>query len=223
MFLEVIAKSKQDVIDINDSLANRIELCKDLEVGGLTPPYDLIDEVTSISKIPVNVIVRPSSNSFVYSKAEKKQILEDIKFITSTKASGIVFGALTSKNNIDIKFLKKVLKFKKNLTITFHKAFDEVNNFTKSYKKLNSLEIDYILTSGGLDLETGLKVIDLLVNLNLKTKILIGGGINNNNISHAYSISNYIHIGRLARVNNSWDQKIDKQKINAICKIKLEK
>ena len=41
--------------------ANRIELCTDLSVGGLTPPRDLIREVVQALTIPVNVLIRPST------------------------------------------------------------------------------------------------------------------------------------------------------------------
>ena len=41
--------------------ANRIELCTDLSVGGLTPPRDLILEVVQTLSIPVNVLIRPST------------------------------------------------------------------------------------------------------------------------------------------------------------------
>lgn len=37
MKLEVIAKNLKDVITINRSGADRIEFCRDLTVGGLTP------------------------------------------------------------------------------------------------------------------------------------------------------------------------------------------
>ena len=43
--------------------ADRIELCIDLSVGGLTPPRDLIRETVSRLSIPVNVLIRPASGS----------------------------------------------------------------------------------------------------------------------------------------------------------------
>ena len=43
--------------------ADRIELCTDLSVGGLTPPRDLIRETVSRLSIPVNVLIRPASGS----------------------------------------------------------------------------------------------------------------------------------------------------------------
>ncbi len=44
--------------------ANRIELCTDLSVGGLTPPRDLIREVVQTLSIPVNVLIRPSTCAY---------------------------------------------------------------------------------------------------------------------------------------------------------------
>ena len=41
--------------------ADRIELCTDLSVGGLTPPRDLIRDVVSSLTIPVNILIRPSA------------------------------------------------------------------------------------------------------------------------------------------------------------------
>lgn len=41
--------------------ADRIELCTDLSVGGVTPPRDLVKVVVDALKIPVNVLIRPST------------------------------------------------------------------------------------------------------------------------------------------------------------------
>ena len=41
--------------------ADRIELCTDLSVGGLTPPRELIREVIDKLSIPVNILIRPST------------------------------------------------------------------------------------------------------------------------------------------------------------------
>ncbi|AOG60844.1 copper homeostasis protein [Spiroplasma helicoides] len=219
MFLEVIAKSIDDVKKINKTKASRIELCKDLEVGGLTPDYELIDNASKISKLPVNVIVRPTSRDFIYTSDEKKQILKDIEYIKKTKANGIVFGALNQDKTIDIDLLKKVIKAKEDLQITFHKAFDEVTDFLESYKLLAYYKVDCVLTSGGSDLNKGFVVLESLKNLKLNTKILIGGGVNEQNFSKTLTISNYIHIGRMARFEHSWDKSVDDHRVNELINI----
>ncbi|QGS52270.1 copper homeostasis protein CutC [Spiroplasma tabanidicola] len=216
MFLEVIAKNIKDVIDINKTKADRIELCKDLEVGGLTPDYEIIKQAAEISKLPINVIVRPTSRGFVYTKQERKQIFNDIRFIKTTKANGIVFGALNKRNKINTKLLKKVLKKKGNLKITFHKAFDELEDLKFNYILLDRLKIDTVLTAGGRNIDQGIDVIKELIKLNKKTIILIGGGVNLNNISYLSKLSNNIHIGRLARHEGQWIYKINTKLVNKI-------
>ena len=51
--------------------ADRIELCVDLSVGGLTPPRDLLRDVIQALTIPVNVLIRPATSlDFVYEEDE---------------------------------------------------------------------------------------------------------------------------------------------------------
>ncbi len=46
--------------------ADRIELCTDLSVGGLTPPRELIREVIDKLSIPVNILIRPSTRDALW-------------------------------------------------------------------------------------------------------------------------------------------------------------
>lgn len=214
MFLEVIAQNLEDVILINKTKASRIELCANLEQDGFTPSYEIIKEVCDYSKLPVNVIVRHKNNNFLSEKEEVSLILKDIEYIKSTKANGIVIGLLNENLSVDVEFLKKVIEIKEHLTITFHKAFDHVKNFLEEYKTLNDLGIDFVLTSGGPTLN--INILKELKKLNLKTKILIGGGVTLNNVKDLKKISKYIHIGTAARVNNSFNNDISIENINSI-------
>ncbi|QEH62149.1 copper homeostasis protein [Spiroplasma chinense] len=216
MFLEVIAKNLEDVIEINKSNASRIELCDKLEFGGYTPDYNLIKEACELSKIPVNVIVRHSHIDFYSSEEEKLEILKDIEFIKTTKANGIVVGVLNKDNTIDLEFLKKVIAMKGDLKITFHKAFDFVNDFEKEYEKLANLKIDNVLTSGGENISKGFEILKVLTSKNLYTKVLIGGGVTLDNIDIVKSISDQVHIGTAARIDNTFETAIDLEKIEKI-------
>ena len=104
--------------------AGRIELCVDLAVGGLTPPRDLISEVVSKLSIPVNVLVRPHADSFVYDEAALQQIISDIGFCKSAGVAGIVVGALTPEGTIDIPAMRRLVAASQPLPVTFHRAFD---------------------------------------------------------------------------------------------------
>ncbi|AHI53158.1 copper homeostasis protein CutC [Spiroplasma culicicola] len=218
IFLEVIGKNVEDAIAINKTQASRIELCDKLEFGGYTPDYQTIKDVCEISQIPVNVIVRHTHKDFYSNPEEKAQILKDIEFIKTTKANGIVYGILNQDNTIDIEFLKQVIALKGHLQITFHKAFDCVEDFVTEYKKLNDLNVDCVLTSGGNDIEKGFEILERLKNLNLNTKILIGGGVKLSNFDKCKTISNYIHVGTAVRDNGTFEGQIDLDKIEELTK-----
>lgn len=205
MLLEVIAKNINDVLEINKSQANRIELCRELNVGGLTPDYNVIKECTEASNIPVNVIVRTSAENFFFNEKEIDEMLEQIKFISTTKANGIVIGVLNENYTINEEFLESVNKVRGSLEITFHKAFDELKDFEKGMEVLDKFKINNVLTSGGVDINNGFDALKKLVNKKYSTNILIGGGVTLDNLSSCLSISDNIHIGTAARTAKAWD------------------
>lgn len=65
--------------------------------------------------------------------------------------TGLVFGGITEGKEIDVKMIEAVMKEANTakVSVTFHKALDQVNNVLESYDKLSSLGIDRVLTQGG--------------------------------------------------------------------------
>ena len=78
MILEICANSFESAKAAQEGGADRIELCTELSVGGLTPPRELIDKVISELDIPTHVLIRPRSGNFTYSEAELDEMFEDI-------------------------------------------------------------------------------------------------------------------------------------------------
>ena len=62
VLIESCCTSLDEAVAAQTRGADRIELCTDLSVGGLTPPRDLIREVVQTLSIPVNVLIRPSTS-----------------------------------------------------------------------------------------------------------------------------------------------------------------
>ena len=52
MIVEVCANSFQSALNAQKAGADRIELCSELAVGGITPNYGLLKKVTSELNIP---------------------------------------------------------------------------------------------------------------------------------------------------------------------------
>lgn len=148
--LEIIASTVEEAVAAEQAGAQRIELVSALSEGGLTPSYGLIRQVVSTVEIPVHVLVRPHSKSFVYSKSDEETIITDIDLIRELGAAGIVVGSLTADGRVDEGFLGRIIKHKGELSLTFHRAIDSSRDILEAAEVLADFpEVDRILTSGG--------------------------------------------------------------------------
>lgn len=214
MKLEIIATSLKDALLIEKGGGDRIELVSAISEGGLTPSIGLINEVCNSVKIPVYVMLRPHSKSFVYDKYDEKVILNDLENIKKTKAKGIVFGALNSNNTIDILLLKEIINNKAHLKLTFHRAIDKSTNPLESLKILKDYDVERVLTSGGkFTAIIGIKTIKEMTEYanNYNIKIMAGSGINKSNLHlfTKYNICHEVHMGSGAKHNSNNNDDID--------------
>lgn len=215
MLLEVIATNVKDAIDAEKYGANRIELVTGIKEGGLTPSYATIKNVIQNVSIPVHVMIRPHSRSFIYDTYDKEVILNDISICKELGAAGIVFGALTEENTIDEEFLKSVTNNVRGMNFTFHRAIDDSKDIIEAIKTLMQYpEITHVLTSGGMtSVIDGKEVIKKMVELTNESniKILAGSGLTIENVSDFvdYTTVKEIHFGSGVRKNNSSIEGID--------------
>ena len=137
--------------------ANRLELCFDMANDGITPSYGTAKQIKENINIPVFCMIRPRGGNFVFDKNEINIMLDDIEIMVKTvKVDGIVIGCLTKDNEIDIDttslLINKAREINKNIQVTFHMAFDEINDIENNYKKnidiLINLGCNRILTKG---------------------------------------------------------------------------
>lgn len=231
MVIEICCSSINSVKNAIKCKANRIELCQDLPNDGITPSKSLLNSAIKKSTIPINVLIRPRIGDFVYNIEEIRLIENEIKKIKSLPINGIVIGALNSKNDLPINILKKLVKMIKPLDLTFHRAFDIVNNPIKSMNKLIEIGFDRILTSGqAATAEKGLKMLlELKEKANGKISIMPGGGINENNCSIFFKNGfNEIHLSakkekKENKIEPIADPEIIKKVISSSLKYKTDK
>ncbi len=183
MIIEICANSYASALAAQNAGADRIELCTQLSVGGLTPSFGLIKEVTSALTIPVHVLIRPKAGRFVYSETEMAIMKKDIAICKELGCAGIVSGALTPENEIDISATKQLIEASEGMEFTFHRAFDVANNPSKSLEQLIDLGVDRILTSGQQPKAiNGLALLQHLLKISEeKIQIMPGSGINKEN------------------------------------------
>jgi len=160
MLKEKCIGSYKEALEAQQLGADRVELCDNLAEGGTTPSYGTIKMVVERLTIPAFVIIRPSGGDFFYSPDELEIMKEDIKVCKNLGVKGVVLGALNKDNTINYQALKEMVAVAKPMSITFHKAIDELDNPVAEVKKLAKTGVNRILTSGTK--ETALEGQDIL-------------------------------------------------------------
>jgi len=208
MLVEVCANSLESALNAERAGADRIELCSELAVGGITPSYGLLKAVSEKISIPIRVLIRPRSGDFVYSKEEFEIIKNDIKVCAELEFEGIVVGMLRPNFNVDENRFMQLTELNHGLKTTFHRAFDLVSDPLRSLEWIQSIGIDTILTSG--QQKTAVQGIDLLSDLHdmaSNTCIMPGSGIHTSN-AHLFKEKGFkvIHLSGVQMV-----QKLERQ------------
>lgn len=148
MNIEICANSFASAKAAQEAGADRIELCTELSVGGLTPSLGLIEKVILELDIPVHVLIRPRSGNFTYSEEEFDVMLRDIAFCGEIGCAGIVSGVLDHHLEIDTKRTERLIEACKGMDFTFHRAFDWVQEPMAEFEKLMDLGVNRLLSSG---------------------------------------------------------------------------
>jgi copper homeostasis protein len=144
--LEVIACSVEDAVEAEAGGAGRIELVRDLHLGGMTPPVSLVKDVLAKVTIPVRVMVRETVSHEVERQSDRDLLHEAAHGFSQLAIDGIVLGFLRN-GSVDLELMDSVLEAAANPKATFHRAFEETNNPYEAIAALKRLgRVDRILT-----------------------------------------------------------------------------
>lgn len=178
--VEAAVDSLAAALAAEEAGADRLELCGDLDAGGVTPPAELQREARRRSRLPLFTMIRPRAGSFVYSAGEIDAMLAAIAEARSLGASGIVTGALAPSGGADLDAMRRLVAASRPLPVTFHKAFDRLADLDLGLEALVALGVDRVLTSGGAPTAAeGTAVITHLARrAGGRIIIVAGGGVN---------------------------------------------
>ena len=190
-FIECCCTSAVEAAEAAAGGASRVELCEELQVGGVTPRERNLRETLKKCSLPVNVLIRPRGGDFVYNEAEKEAVLQSIRLCKSLSVNGVVIGGLTPEGDIDIPLMRELIAAAKPLSTTFHRAFDECRDPFKALEEIIALGFDRILTSG--QAPNAPEGADLLAQLVRKAAgrivIMPGAGVRPSNIAKLESVT----------------------------------
>ena len=184
MLLEICANSFESAINAQQAGADRIELCVELGIGGITPSFGMVEQVLANVTIPVFVLIRPRSGHFCYTNLELTIMQSDIKKYKSMGCHGFVSGALNHDQTVNISAVNHLIDACGSLPFTFHRAFDWTPDPIKALDSLISVGVKRVLTSGQVD--SAFEGLDSLINFKSysgnRLIIMPGGGVTTENI-----------------------------------------
>ena len=146
----------ENLTNVNEALAagaERIELCDDLSMGGVTPSDEVIARAVALAHAygaRVMVMVRPRGGDFAYSGRELGVMAETIGRARALGADGVVFGC-AREGALDEAATRQLAREAQGLDLTFHMAFDEIDptRQEEALGTLANLGFSRVLTHGG--------------------------------------------------------------------------
>ena len=198
--LEVCAGDIDSVKAAAAGGASRVELCQALAVGGVTPSIGLIRQAVKVPGIKVNVLIRPREGDFCYSEDEIRVMENDIRAAVEAGVNGVVIGCLNPDGTVaDVN--RRLIEVAGDCSVTFHRAFDLVEDPFDSLERIISLGCERILTSGLAP--SALKGADMLRKLREQADsriiILAGGGVNSANATEIINLTGVKEVHGSAR------------------------
>src|SRR5690349_20293117 len=183
--LEISVDGVEKALAAERGGADRIELCADLSVGGLTPNRELLRGVREKVYIPVYSMIRPRAGDFVYSDAELGEMERSIAVARECGMDGVVTGVLRKGFKIHVSRTRRLVDLARPLPVTFHRAFDECSDLRKALDAVMQTGAARILTSAGAKtaLQGAGKLAELVVAARDRILILPGAGITASNIA----------------------------------------
>lgn len=124
-----------------------MELCGPGD-GGTTPSLGLIARCREELTIPLHVMIRPHTNSFLYDEDDMDVMCNDIVAAKTLGVNGVVLGPLHSDHTVDTRQLAQFVTLARPMKVAFHRAFDRTPDALEALEQMLMLGVDYILTSG---------------------------------------------------------------------------
>ena len=183
--LEISVETLEAALAAQRGGADRVELCGNLDIGGVTPSVELMRAVRAQLRIPIFGMIRPRGGEFVYSEAEFAEMKRSIAEAKRARMDAVVLGVLTSNGSVDMERTRELVALARPLSATFHRAFDDCGDLRGALEEVIPTGASRILTSGGAKsaLEGAAILAELVAAAGNRITIVPGAGISASNIA----------------------------------------
>ena len=214
--LEVIVTSVEEAREAELGGADRLELVRAFEAGGLTPPAQLVEQVVGAVSIPVRVMLRENASMSSH-PGEIDALRARARQLAELPIDGLVLG-FVKHAALDLNTMCEVLQAAPGLRITLHRAFEHAQDPVNTIQQLKKFpQVDRILTSGGAGnwRERKARLIDWQAVAAPEISILIGIGLRRSALTEMAQHSNgfEFHVGRAARLPHTTTGVVSREQI----------
>ncbi|CAL3970214.1 unnamed protein product [Diplocarpon coronariae] len=184
--LEIASFNAESALLAQANGANRVELCAEQSLGGVSPSVATLQALRQSVTIPIYVMLRPRGGNFIYTGAELACMRLDLERFKAAGADGFVFGILTEEGKVDTERCRDLVVLAEGMPCTFHRAFDEIPEEGQQDALLDLVKAGFrnVLTSGGeanaVEGKEALK--KLVLASRQKIDIIVGGGVRSGNL-----------------------------------------
>jgi copper homeostasis protein len=184
--LEIAVDTLDRALSAERGGAHRIELCRELSSGGLTPSVESMRSAREQVRLPIFAMIRPRGGDFVYSSAEFAEMQREVTVAAQMGMDGLVLGILKNYGSVDIERTRRLVELARPLPVTFHRAFDATADLSVALEDVIQTGAVRVLTSGSAaSAHAGVSCLTNLVET-ASTRIVVmpGGGITAMNVAH---------------------------------------
>lgn len=218
--LEVIVTSVRDAIEAERGGANRLEVVRELDRGGLTPSPQLVRDIMDAVRIPVRVMVRENDGYGVLATAERALLRRAAGALRVLGVDGVVLGFVRERSP-DIETTMDILSAAPGISATFHHAFDELADPIGALATLKACDrFDCVLThAAGADwTERAARLSALATAADPEITVMVGGGVDAAMITELrrrVAVPAF-HVGRAGRVPPEPEGHVSAAKVRAL-------
>lgn len=216
--LEVIVMSAAEAVAAAEGGADRLELVRDLDTGGLTPDLQVVRDVIAAVSLPVRVMLRDNASMQLADAAELKALARKAAQLHELPIDGLVMGWVSSAGAVDAGTLEAVLPPAAKTNVTFHRAFEHLADPFQGLQVLKRFkQIDKILTGGGAGSwpERKQRLRAWSAAAAPEISILVGGGLSTEEVAELRRDPHFpeVHVGRAARTPPENSGTLDARKV----------
>jgi copper homeostasis protein len=208
MVLEVIATTLEDGVEAAAGGADRLEVVRELDRGGLTPALGLVERLLSRVRLPLRVMVRSEEPFVPTSPDAVARMCDEARALARLPIDGVVFGALAPDHTIDLDLLQRLAEAAAPHPITFHRAFELAPDPVAALGALAGIaSVDRVLTSAGegsAEARVG-RLRGWRDRAARRPALLFAAGLDTAAIRAAADAGFEVHVGRAARAGHRID------------------